>query len=331
MPDRQPSEPGRPSNPAASARVAVVIVDYHGQELLAACLAGLARQTRRPDRVILVDNGASERFPQWILDVYPEVRCLHPGANTGFARGNNLALAETGDCDWLALLNPDAFPDPDWLEQLLTAAGRHPEAAAFGSRMYRDRARTHLDGSGDVMHISGLVWRRDHGAPAAGRRLRSGEVFSPCAAAALYRRDLFEGLGGFDDDFFCYTEDVDLGFRFRLAGYSCRYVPQAQVVHLGSALTGVKSDFSLYYGHRNLLWLFVKNMPLPLLVALAPLHLLMHLAVVLRYLARGQGGVLLRAKRDALAGLGRNWRKRGAIQRQRRVGVLRLLKAMSLW
>lgn len=324
------SSPGR-SGLSSSARVAVIVVDYHGQELLAACLTALARQTRRPDRVILVDNGALDAFPQWILGQYPEVLCLHPGANTGFARGNNLALAEAGDCDWIALLNPDAFPDPDWLEQLLAAAGRHPEAAAFGSRMYRDRARTHLDGSGDVMHISGLVWRRDHGLPAAGRRLHPGEVFSPCAAAALYRRELFERLGGFDDDFFCYTEDVDLGFRFRLAGYSCRYVPQAQVIHLGSALTGVKSEFSLYYGHRNLLWLFVKNMPLPLLVALAPLHLLMHLAVVLRYLARGQGGVLIRAKRDALAGLGRNWKKRAMIQRQRRVGVLRLLRAMSVW
>ena len=313
-------------------RVALVIVDYHAGELLTACLQGLLAQTRRPDRVILVDNGAAEESPPELAeDIYPEIRRIHPGYNAGFARGNNLALAEIGDCNWIALLNPDAVPDPQWLEKLLAAAREHPEAGAFGSRMYADSARTRLDGSGDVMHISGLVWRRDHGRLAAGCRLRAGEVFSPCAAAALYRRKLFERLGGFDEEFFCYTEDVDLGFRIRLAGYSCRYVPEAQVVHKGSALTGVRSDFALYHGHRNLLWLFIKNMPLPLLLVLAPLHVLMHIGVLFRYLPDGRGSLLLKAKQDALAGFGRNWRKRRIIQTQRRVGCLGLLRAMSVW
>ncbi|MBK1724276.1 glycosyltransferase family 2 protein [Thiocystis violacea] len=311
-------------------RVAVIIVDYHAGDLLTACLNGLAQQTRVPERVILVDNGgAEEALPA--LERRPEIELIQPGHNTGFAQGNNLALTRTADCDWIALLNPDAVPDPDWLEQLLSAADQHPECGAFGSRMYTDASRRHLDGSGDVMHISGLVWRRDHGRRAADWRLEADEVFSPCAAAALYRRDLFARLGGFDEEFFCYTEDVDLGFRMRLAGYRCRYVPLAQVVHQGSALTGVRSDFALYHGHRNILWLFVKNMPLPLLLALLPIHLLMHLAVVLRYLPDGRGAVLWRAKRDALAGLARNWRKRRQIQSQRRIGLLPLLRAMSLW
>lgn len=314
----------------ATGRVAVIIVDYRAGELLTACLEGLARQTRPADRVIVVDNGgAQSSLPE--PRGCPPIELVQPGYNTGFAEGNNLALALTVDCDWVALLNPDAVPDPDWLEQLLRASRRYPESAAFGSRMYSDAARTRLDGSGDVMHVSGLVWRRDHGRAAEGRRLRADEVFSPCAAAALYRRDLLADLGGFDQEFFCYTEDVDLGFRIRLAGYVCRYVPDAQVVHQGSALTGVRSDFALYHGHRNLLWVFVKNMPLPLLLALLPVHLLMHVVVVLRYLPDGRAGVLVKAKRDALAGLARNWRKRRAIQPRRRVGVLRLLRAMSLW
>lgn len=317
-------------DPRPNDRVAVIIVDYHAGELLTACLDGLLRQTRPPERVIVVDNGGAEgSLPA--LHGRSQIELIRPGRNTGFAQGNNLALAAAADCDWVALLNPDAVPDPQWLEQLLRAARRYPDSAAFGSRMYSDPDRTRLDGSGDVMHLSGLVWRRDHGRRADGWRLRSDEVFSPCAAAALYRRDLLARLGGFDEEFFCYTEDVDLGFRIRLAGYVCRYVPEAQVVHQGSALTGVRSDFALYHGHRNILWLFVKNMPLPLLLALLPIHLLMHFAVVLRYLPDGRGAVLLKAKRDALAGLRRNWRKRRAIQLQRRVGVLRLMKAMSLW
>ncbi|MFD2112257.1 glycosyltransferase family 2 protein [Thiorhodococcus fuscus] len=311
--------------------VAVIVVDYHGGDLLRDCLAGLARQTRRPDRIILVDNGADEAVSPIPHPDYPEILLLRPGYNSGFARANNLALNETSDCRWVALLNPDAVPDSGWLEQLLAAARRHPEAAAFGSRMYSDDSRTRLDGTGDVMHVSGLVWRRDHERPAHGCRLEGGEVFSPCAAAALYRRELFEQLGGFDEDFFCYTEDVDLGFRIRLAGYSCRYVPQAQVLHSGSALAGVKSDFALYHGHRNLLWLFVKNMPWPMLLVFAPLHLLMHLAVILRYLPCGRGGLLYRAKRDALLDLRRHWRKRASIHAGRKVGLLRLTRSMSLW
>ncbi len=314
----------------AAERVAVIIVDYHAGDLLTACLDGLARQTRAPERVIVVDNGGAQDVP-YEFKRRPKVELVQPGRNTGFAEGNNLALAYAGDSEWIALLNPDAVPDPDWLEQLLAAAHKYPESGAFGSRMYTDASRTHLDGSGDVLHISGLVWRRDHGHAASGWRLKSDEVFSPCAAAALYRRDLFERLGGFDEEFFCYTEDVDLGFRIRLAGYVCRYVPEAQAVHQGSALTGVRSDFALYHGHRNIFWLFIKNMPLPLLVVLLPVHLLMHLVVLLRYLPDGRGAVLLEAKRDALAGLGRNWAKRRAIADQRRVGLLRLLRAMSLW
>ncbi|EXJ13469.1 glycosyltransferase family 2 protein [Imhoffiella purpurea] len=320
-----------PVDSEVSERVAVVVVDYHGGELLRDCLAGLALQTRRPDRVVLVDNGAEEPGPSRPHPDHPDVLVLRPGYNSGFARANNLALAEVSDCQWLALLNPDAVPDPTWLEQLLAAARRHPEAAAFGSRMYSDRGRTCLDGSGDVMHVSGLVWRRDHGRSASGWRLEGGEVFSPCAAAALYRRDLFERLGGFDEDFFCYIEDVDLGFRIRLAGYSCRYVPLAQVIHSGSALAGAKSDFALYHGHRNLLWLFVKNMPWPMLLVLAPLHLLMHIGVMLRYLPDGRGAVLYRAKRDAVLDIRRHWRKRARIQAERRIGLIRLLRCLSVW
>lgn len=316
---------------AASERVAVVVVDYHGGDLLAACLAGLAGQTRRPDRIFVVDNGAVDGLEEQIHARYPEILVVHPGYNSGFARGNNLALAMAPDCDWIALLNPDAMADADWLEQLLADARRHPEAAAFGSRMFADLARTRLDGSGDVLHISGLIWRRDHGRGAEGRRLQADEVFSPCAAAALYRRDLLERLGGFDEDFFCYAEDVDLGFRIRLAGYACRYVPDARVVHLGSAIAGAKSDFALYYGHRNLLWLFVKNMPLPLLLCLGPLHLLMHIAVTLKYFRGGRGRLLYRAKRDGLREIRRHWRKRREIQRQRKIGILSLMRVISVW
>lgn len=298
--------------------------------MLTDCLNAVYGQTRVPDRIIVVDNSGC--LGATMLPVgAPAIELLCPGYNTGFAKGNNLAFAEVEDCQWVALLNPDTLPNQDWLEHLLDAADQFAGYAAFGSRMYSDLERTILDGTGDVIHVSGLVWRRDHGREAAGVRLVGGDVFAPCGAAALYRRDVVVGLGGFDDGFFCYVEDIDLGFRIRLAGYSCRYVPRAEVVHYGSAVTGYRSNFSLYYGHRNLGWLFVKNMPLSLLVMLFPLHLSMHFIAIVRFSFCGRGGVLLRAKWDAIKGLPDNWTKRKAVQLKRRVSTLQVIRTLSLW
>ena len=129
---------------------------------------------------------------------------------------------------------------------------------------------------------------------------------------------MFKSKGGFDEDYFCYVEDVDLGFRLRLAGYRCLYVPQSVAHHVGSGTTGGQhSDFSTYHGHRNLVWTFVKDMPGLLFWLLLPLHVMLNLASLIWFALRGRGGVILRAKRDALLGLPKMWRKRQQIQKSR--------------
>jgi len=183
---------------------------------------------------------------------------------------------------------------------------------------------------GDAYHISGLVWREGHGKPVVSATQDNREIFSPCAAAALYRRDALIEAGGFDEDFFCYVEDVDLGFRLRLLGYRCLQVPAAVAHHVGSATTGGKqSDFAVYHGHRNLVWCYVKNMP-PVLfwLLLLPLHLAMNLAAIAVYILRGQGHVILKAKRDALYGLPMVWKKRKHIQSGRTAGYAEIWRAM---
>ena len=144
------------------------------------------------------------------------------------------------------------------------------------------------------------------------------EVFAPCAAAALYRRAAFEEIGGFDERFFCYFEDVDLGFRLRLRGYRCLYVPDAIVRHVSSALSGYRSDFAVYHGERNAVWTFVKNMPGPLFWLYLPQHLALNVAALFYYPWRGQGRVVWRAKRDAILGLPAALRERRAVQQRRR-------------
>jgi GT2 family glycosyltransferase len=320
--------------------VGLVIVTYHAAAFIGRALEAVVAQTRPPDDVVIVDNASSDGTLRGIEQAtagWPiPVRVVPAGSNLGFAAANNRGVSLLPHCDLIALLNPDAFPEPGWLAALVTAAEAHPEAGSFASKLMLDGKPGQLDGVGDVCHVSGLVWRHAHDRPErdlpeAGR---SGPVFSACAAAALYRRADWVRMGGLDERFFCYVEDVDLGFRLQLAGRPCRYVADAVVHHLGSASAGVGSDFAVYHGHRNLEWLFVKNMPGPLLWRYLPLHLITWPLLLLWFTARGRGWSFVRAKWDAVRGMGEAWRARTAVQAlgvrtPEEIGAL--LDRSSLW
>jgi len=185
-----------------------------------------------------------------------------------------------------------------------------------------------LDGEGDDYHVSGLAWRLKYNQPVfpAGEPY---EVFSACAAAALYPRQEFLDAGGFDESYFAYIEDVDLGFRLRLRGLTCMVVPVAVIHHVGSASTGKASDFSIYYGHRNLVWTFVKDMPSVLFWVYLPLHLASNCYSLISYTLRGRGRLIWKAKLDALRGLSLVLRNRRAVQSQRRVPIREIRRAFN--
>jgi GT2 family glycosyltransferase len=299
-------------------KVSIVIVNWNGERFLERCLTALMNQTVKPDEIILVDNASSDGSLE-IARRFPAVRIMALDRNAGFARGNKLAIAAaSADSKWIALLNPDAFAEPGWLEGLLAATRDNPAFDVFGSKLVSAADPTVLDGTGDIYHMSGRIWRMGHNAPVSFFSGRTREVFSPCAAAALYRRSALQEVGDFDEDFFCYAEDVDLGFRLRLAGHRCLFVPFSVAHHVGSGVTGGQhSDFALYHGHRNLVWTFVKDMPGLLFWLLLPLHLSLNFFSLIWFALRGRGGVLWRAKRDALSGLPKMWRKRRSIQMHR--------------
>nr|MDA3808497.1 hypothetical protein [Thiomicrorhabdus sp.] len=192
----------------------------------------------------------------------------------------------------------------------------------FASKLVNASKPTLLDGAGDAYHLSGLVWRLGHGSSMPTSVEHTCEVFSPCAAAALYRHRALLEVGIFDEDYFCYMEDVDLGFRLRLAGYRCLYEPASMVHHVGSGTTGGQhSDFCVYHGHRNLVWAFIKNMPGILFWPLLPMHLLLNLVSIVYFLRKGQGRVILSAKKDAFKGIPKMWRKRKEIQARRSASI----------
>ena len=329
----------------------VIIVNWNSWDILSSCLEKLQQQSFHNFNVLVIDNASADPAPSDLLTHNPNVTLIQNQTNLGFAAANNQAIKLLDDTEWVVLLNPDAFAEPDWLEQLMNAARNNPDYAMFASRQLMDGDQNLLDGDGDVYHISGLVWRAGHGLhvneangddgnltpkavfhpvlphpnpPPQGKGSKDSprEIFSPCAAAALYRRDALMSVDGFDEDFFCYVEDVDLGFRLRLMGHRCLLVPGAVVRHIGSATTGGhRSDFSIYHGHRNLVWAFVKNMPGFLFWILLPLHIAMNCATICIFFVRGKGRVILKAKLDAIKGLPQTWAKRKVIQANRVASV----------
>jgi GT2 family glycosyltransferase len=310
--------------------VSIILVSWNSAEHLPRCLESLSQQTFRNFEILIVDNGSADQGMERLEQKYHglDLRLERLGSNRGFAVANNIG-ARLARGKWLALLNADAFPRPHWLENLLNAAYRHPEFSFFSSRQLQFAQPDILDGTGDEYHISGLAWRRFYNYPAETYGLQEEEVFSACAAAAIYNREDFLQVGGFDESYFAYFEDVDLSFRLRLAGGRCLYVPEAEVLHVGSASSGKTSDFVMYHGHRNLVWTFFKNMPGYLFWWYLPLHIGMNFFFAFSFLLKGKGPAVLRAKIDAFYRLPAIIHKRRQIQETRKTSPRALWKVMN--
>ena len=318
------------SAPSMSVRVSVIIVSYESGPTLARCLAGVAAQTFTDFEVLLVDNASTDGAPQAAVAADPSIRFLEPGANLGFAAGNNLAVKQARG-RWLALLNPDAYPEPGWLAALMDGAARHPDVESFASLQTSAENPSVLDGAGDNMTSAGIPFRGGYGRKLSSA-IREGEVFSACGAAMLIDKALFTELGGFDERFFCYCEDVDLGYRLRLTGRTTLLLPDARVAHVGSASTGVRSDFAIFHGSRNRVWTFLKNTPTALLWLTAPLHVAVTSGLLLLHLRRGDAGPAVRGIRAALKAdvFKAVLADRKAVQARRKAGWLSILRVMSI-
>jgi len=309
--------------------VSIIVVNFRAGPWLARCLGALAGQTHADFEAVVVDNASADGSLEAAIAAVagdPRFRFDPAETNLGFAAANNRAARQAGG-DWLALLNPDAIPDPDWLEQLLEAVARHPGAAMFGSLQIDAADPARLDGCGDNYLFAGIPWRGGFGWPAAAAPAEDRAVFSPCGAAALYSRSAFAAAGGFDESFFCYLEDVDLAFRLRLRGEHCIQVARARVRHAGGVSSSQRGEFARYHGTRNIVWCFVKNMPGPLFWPLIPCHAAALGLVWAKSALCGHGAVSARALAAAIGGL--PWRSRRLVQATRRSTALEIARALT--
>ena len=310
--------------------VTILILTWQNDAFLLRCLEALETQSFSDFDIVLIINAQHNSGAE--ISVSPPSRnrtfIKYTNSNPGFAVANNIG-ARLAKGKWLVFLNADAFPEPDWLEKLVKTAEKNPEYAFFSSHQIQADNPDRVDGAGDAYHISGLAWRNGYNHALESYGHETKEIFSACAAAALISRDEFLQMGGFDEDYFSYFEDVDLGFRLRLAGKKCLYVPEAVVHHVGSASTGKRSDFSVYYGYRNMIWTFFKNMPSPLIWFLLPIHITTLIFFIFYLSLRGQGKVILRAIFDAMKGMPKVLEKRKKVQNSIKINPSELLRVMS--
>jgi GT2 family glycosyltransferase len=308
--------------------VTVAVVTYNSGPTLEGCLRSLEAQTFRDFETVVIDNASPDPADVAIARGFPFVQLVENVENLGFSGAVNQA-ARLGRGRWLVLLNPDAYAHPDWLAQLIDAAARHPQVRSFTSRQLMADDAGVLDGLGDVMSGYGIPYRGGYLRPDPGDT-PEGEVFSPCGASMMVDRQLFLELGGFDEQFFCYCEDVDFGYRLQLAGEPTVLVPRAVIRHEGSASSGGrKSEFAVFHGTRNRFWVVYKDTPGLLLPLVLPLHLAAVLYIAARRPNWPHVPIVWRAFVASLRGLPQVLRSRRGVQSGRKVAVGALARAMT--
>jgi GT2 family glycosyltransferase len=250
--------------------VGVVIANWNRRELLRACLESLARQTHRSFEVVVVDNGSTDgsaALVEEIAKTFPvRLHLIVNATNRGFCAANNQGIFAT-NAELVALLNNDAEAQPDWLEALEQAIRSGKDVGMSASKILVWEDPTRIDKCGHLIYPDGQNRGRGAGQIDCGQFNRTEEVLWPDGCAAMYRRAMLDEIGGFDEDFFAYADDAELGLRARWAGWRCMYTPDAVVRHHRGATLGLGSARRLTLIERNRVLLAVKLLPWSLLWA----------------------------------------------------------------
>ena len=254
--------------PAVEPLISIIVVNWNGLGLLDECFESLRRQTWQNKEFIFVDNGSTDGSRELLVswaDRLPNAHAVLLPTNTGFCTGNNRGFSHARG-DWIALFNSDAVAEPDWLAELMRYADPAMQVGMLASKILFQDPKHTIDKAGHLIYWDGQNRGRGTMETDSGQYDKAEEVLWPDACAALYHRKVFEETCGFDDTFFAFGDDADLGMRARLLGWKAWYVPTAVVHHRHSASFGVYSPLKVMLIERNRFLLAVKNFPWPLLL-----------------------------------------------------------------
>ncbi|MFA7402991.1 MAG: glycosyltransferase family 2 protein [Pelobacteraceae bacterium] len=326
--------------------ISIIIVNWNGRAYLSACLESLRTQSRTDFETIVVDNGSHDGSLELLRDYFPWVHIVPLEENCGFAGGNNAGLA-VAHGDYIITLNNDTRVDQFWLAELVAPAEADRKIGMVASRICSWDNPDQIDSLGVAICPDGMS--RGNGRRRSYSSLslaKTEKILIPSACAALYRREMIDEIGFFDNDFFAYCEDTDLGLRGRLAGWEAVLARDAVVYHRYSGSGGVFSPFKLYLVERNHFWVALKNLPFPMLLAV-PFWSVIRYLVQVRLVLGGKGAgaqfrgasssslvkAVIRGIFDALIGLPRSMGKRKTVMASSRLSssqMRRLMKSYSI-
>jgi GT2 family glycosyltransferase len=266
--------------------ISVVVVNWNRKELLRACLESLRRQTGVEFETIVVDNGSVDQSAEMAEREFGAMVIRNP-ENRGFCAANNQGIAASRG-EFIALLNNDAEAEPGWLAALLEACSRRPDTGMAASKILVWEDPKRIDKAGHLIFPDGQNRGRGAGAIDLGQFDKGEEALWPDGCAAMYRKAMLDRIGGFDEDFFAYGDDAELGLRARIAGWKCIYAPNAVVRHHRGSTMGKDSWRRLKLIERNRVLLALKLFPWSLLI-LNPLFFAMRVAAGLAMAGRGAG------------------------------------------
>lgn len=240
-------------------KVTIIIPNYNGLKFMEPCFKALRAQSDQNFELLVVDNGSTDGSVKWLED--HQIPSIFLEENTGFTGAVNIGIRESVT-PYVILLNNDTEPQPDYVKEMVKAIERSPKIFSVSSKMIQLYHKDLMDDAGDMYSVLGWAYQRGVGQKSSGYK-KACRVFSACAGAAIYRREVFDKIGGFDEDHFAYLEDIDVGYRAKICGYENWYCPKAVVYHVGSGTSGSKyNSFKVKLAARNNLYLNYKNMPL---------------------------------------------------------------------
>lgn len=279
------------------ADVSIIIPNFNGISYLGTCLRSVSRQTGVTAEIIVVDNGSADGSQGYIREHFPQCILVCLDKNYGFCRAVNEGIRRASS-SYVILLNNDTEVCPDFAVYLLKSIRGDRKRFSCAAKMLQYQNRDVLDNAGDYYCALGWGITRGKGKPSADYS-GSGRIFSSCAGAAIYRKELVERLGGFDEAHFSYLEDMDLSYRAKIYGYYHWYEPAAKVFHIGSATSGSRyNSFKVLHSAGNNVYLIYKNMPFLQMLLNAPLLIAGFSVKYLFFMKKGLG-------KDYLAGLAR--------------------------
>lgn len=309
-------------------KISIIIPNYNGATFLKTCLDSLQKQSFQDFELIVVDNGSRDDSITLTKKIFPSATIFQYDKNTGFSKAVNRGISLARG-KYIFLLNNDTELDQHCLKYLADFLDNNPQASFVAPKMLYLNNKEIINNAGDTLSIYGLAHKRGNGEKDQGQYDQVEPIFGACAGGAIYRRELFDMVGLFDESFFAYLEDVDFSFRAQSQGYHCYYLPRALIYHFDGGSSKKNKRLPHYYTIRNSLYLTFKNFPSAWLFFLSPFMLLSQTRNILSGLRHGYLHLVFKAYYQFIVNIPQLYKQRKIIQQNRQVSTAYLWSIVS--